>query len=1112
MRPPLGRRVARHNRGWDYLLGQPLERPGRRATPARLRLEMPERRDVPSIPQTFDAGTQTLTFTPTDSATGGPLFNSAAGAAARRGQFTSLTDSGGTTTAVTAWTTDGHIAEIQTAAGGVTESYLYACVASGTNAGLLESVALRRSTNGGGTWAAVRSVAYAYYDGSDANGSAGDLATATVKDAAGNAVSVDYYRYYKSGDAGGYAGGLKYAVLGASYARLQTAAAALSETALTADDTLVAQFADNHFQYDSQRRVTEEVASGAGCSVCSGGLGDFTYSYTASGYAPGANSWQTKTVETLPDGNQNVVYTNSFGDVMLSLYVETATGRQWANYYGYDDAGRLILHADPSAVTGYDEGHADLVDFEGGNAQYLADAAGRVTASTYAAATTATSTAAGDAAGYLASVSLRNGELGADVPQESWTYLSHAAGGNTVYVVAADTLYRNDDGTGAETTAFAYTFLTGTNRIQSATTTPPAVTAGENGANTATSSTTYFDAHERPVWTKDAAGFLTYTAYDPATGAVVRQTTDVDAADTGNFANLPANWTTPAGGGLNLITNVQVDALARPTKVTTPGGLVTYATYDDAGHAVRTYAGWSGNGPTGPTQVYREDWGNGYTETLSMTAAPALSNGTPTGNEALGNLTALSRSFVNAAGQTIETDDYFNLGGLTYSAGNMGNAAANYYATLFGYDDRGRPDKTVSPSGTVYRTVSDGLGRVVSRWVGTNDTPDSGYWSPDNPAGMTQTEAYVYDSGAVGDGDGDLTQATAITAGGASDPDRVVQYAYDWRDRAIGMKAGVQAYETDAANRPLVVTAYDNLGEAVESQSYTSDGLALTDGYGVLQVPDASLLRAQSTAGYDELGRVYQAATYSVDPATGAVGNALVANTWFDGRGLVIEQAGPNGPVTKSAYDGAGRLTAAYVTDGNGGTSYAAASSVANDTVLSQAAYTYDRDGDILQTVTRDRLPGNTAHGALGNTTLGVRARVSYAGYYYDAGDRPVATLDVGTNGGANWTRPAALANVPARSDTALLSNVSYGVDGYALDATDPKGVVTRTLDDALAVQRVFSRRIYAAASCGTWRPERSATGGTRSPRWCVGPRARLAAGGTPPRTVGSAPGTPARP
>jgi hypothetical protein len=56
-------------------------------------------------------------------------------------------------------------------------------------------------------------------------------------------------------------------------------------------------------------------------------------------------------------------------------------------------------------------------------------------------------------------------------------------------------------------------------------------------------------------------------------------------------------------------------------------------------------------------------------------------------------------------------------------------------------------DKVESPTGTITRTVYDGLGRVVSVWVGTNDTPSSGCWSPSNPAGMTEIATYQYDGG-----------------------------------------------------------------------------------------------------------------------------------------------------------------------------------------------------------------------------------------------------------------------------------------------------------------------------------------------------------------------------
>src|SRR5262249_21223532 len=67
------------------------------------------------------------------------------------------------------------------------------------------------------------------------------------------------------------------------------------------------------------------------------------------------NSWSTKAAEMLPDGNQNIVYTNAFGEVMLKSFKQGTS--EWKTFNKYDSAGagRLILSASPSAVTGYDE-------------------------------------------------------------------------------------------------------------------------------------------------------------------------------------------------------------------------------------------------------------------------------------------------------------------------------------------------------------------------------------------------------------------------------------------------------------------------------------------------------------------------------------------------------------------------------------------------------------------------------------------------------------------------------------------------------------------------------------------------------------------------------------
>ena len=252
------------------------------------------------------------------------------------------------------------------------------------------------------------------------------------------------------------------------------------------------------------------------------------------------------------------------------------------------------------------------------------------------------------------------------------------------------------------------------------------VTAAENGPGTADVSTTYFDIYGRPIWTMDPDGFIDYTAYDQATGAAITSITDVNTADTGEFQNLPSGWSTPTGGGLNLITQMQVDALGRTTMETDPNGNVTYTVFLDPAQEVRVYPGWqsSTDTTTGPTEVTRVDLANSYTETFTMSATPHVTGGVPDGTEAISNLQTLSRDYTNSGGQVVRSDDYFNLSGVTYATTPyIGTQNTNYYTTLTDYDVHGRQTRVQTPTGTITRTVYDSLGRVVSTWVGTNDTP-----------------------------------------------------------------------------------------------------------------------------------------------------------------------------------------------------------------------------------------------------------------------------------------------------------------------------------------------------------------------------------------------------
>jgi YD repeat-containing protein len=318
--------------------------------------------------------------------------------------------------------------------------------------------------------------------------------------------------------------------------------------------------------------------------------------------------------------------------------------------------------------------------------------------------------------------------------QEAVQYYQHTGGGVTVGAVASDTVYRNSDGTGAQTANYSYTWFANSTAVESVTVTYPTVSAAQNGPGTSVQETTYFDSQGRATWHKDGDGFIGYLAYDMGTGSVTKLIADVDTTRTSDFTGLPSGWSTPSGGGLHLLAQREVDALGRVTKLTNEGGNVSYAVYKDSNHEVRIYDGWNSatNRPTAPTVVYREDRPGSYLEALTMSAAPAVDgNGRPTGTEAISSLQTLARSYTNSAGQRTHTDGYFNLSGLTYSTSTtLGTENTHFYRTRYAFDSRGRLARVQTPTGTIYRFVYDSLDRLASEWVGTNDTPPSGEWSP----------------------------------------------------------------------------------------------------------------------------------------------------------------------------------------------------------------------------------------------------------------------------------------------------------------------------------------------------------------------------------------------
>ncbi len=280
-------------------------------------------------------------------------------------------------------------------------------VSSGVNAGYISQIVYDKKI-GAGSWTTDRTTTLDYYSGSgDSAGTDNELKMVTIKDASNNVLSNAYFRYWATGQTNGYNQGVKYVLYGSNYNRMVQA----GYTPATATNGQLDGFVNNYFEYDDQFRANKEIA---------GGNGTFTNAFTTNPNGLSTsdyNYWNVKTIETLPDGNQNIVYTNFQKQVMLSVFKNTTTNDKWISYKKYTSKGYVTVEADPVAMTGYDDTYNDLVHYSSGNAAYISDSAGRVTTRTYATSTTATTTTAGDAIDWLKSVAISQGETGTSVPQ-----------------------------------------------------------------------------------------------------------------------------------------------------------------------------------------------------------------------------------------------------------------------------------------------------------------------------------------------------------------------------------------------------------------------------------------------------------------------------------------------------------------------------------------------------------------------------------------------------------------------------------------------------------------------------------------------------------------------
>ena len=973
---------------------------------------------------------------------------------AARGRFQAKIDLSGNPTEVVSETPEGRILDIQRTVTmpGMTgyESFLFGWSPSGEK---LTSVTLRRRMDNQ-PWTTIEQLTYDYYGSGSSYGNEGDLRQAIVKDGDGALRNRDYYRYTTTAPMGTFAGRLKHAIGTLGYARL---ANLFGNDPELWSDAQVNLFAEQRFTYDSEGRLASMTQAGAGNDA--GGFGTSTYSYAESNFGGQINHWRTKKAETLPNGTTVSTYRNSRGQTLLSAVQAVGSTDVWLSYNRYDGYGNVVLSAGSDVVSGYDELLPDLVGYTNGNATHLHDTAGAVVHYDYADSTTATFDTPGSVTARLEQVAISRGETGSPITQGSVNYYSRTDGFGTIYPVAQSTSYPNQYS--AVTTEYAYTWHPGTLRAQTVTTTLPELQHGGYGLGIEPEYAVEYDILGQARWMRDPLGYLSYAEYDAATGAMTLQIND---ADTTQLTQQPVlAWTTPANGGQHVVTSQEVDGFGRPTKITTPGGIESFIVYNQANNEVRQYAAWNDtlNAPTGLTSVMREDWGQGYVESLQISAAPATSNGEPTWTEPITGIVALSRTQLTPGGQVDFSDAYFNLAGLSLStATNLGTEGTHFLRTRYGYGTLGEANRVESSDGSIARSVIDGLGRTLGEWIGSDDSV-TGVWSPSNPGLMEQITSYEYDNGGVGIGN--LTAMTTHT--GSSSPDRNQAIQYDWRGRPVLTLEGVGV--TGDINRALTYVTYNNSSQATSVELFDGDTHTLADPStfpnGVPARPATSLRRAWSETEYDNYGRAWHAIDHPINQTDGTVGFIFPeAESWvnFDLRGLPMAAGSAGNPTQRTVYDGLGQVSKSYVVTGYNYFNYYYngfnPDDVSNETVWMQSEYSYDDRLNMTDVTSRERNFGTSLQGDLGN---GVPHRATYAGAYYDDLGRMTASVDVGTNGGAAWTRPTTL---PARSDSTHVSSVSFDDANRITTMTDPRGISYRSTSDALG------RTLSETAAFGT--------------------------------------------
>ena len=457
------------------------------------------------------------------------------------------------------------------------------------------------------------------------------------------------------------------------------------------------------------------------------------------------------------------------------------------------------------------------------------------------------------------------------------------AGANIVYPVASQTVCQNDDGTGAVTTNYAYSWYTTAGhqlQMKEVETTLPAVADTENGSNAATATFAYYNDLGQLVWSADQNGRFSHYAYDSLTGLLTTPIQDADAGD-GSLSGLSLTFTWPtlpaSGQGISQQTDYTYDALGRVTQTLGPAHyamVAGYTTPQNIRSATWTIYGdaiqqtWSAQGYVlvsspavgylvGPVSITKTDHVGRVTDQIQATY---LRSGNP--DTSLSDLRSDLATFLGGGANPfpvssyvtwtannyshthlVATAVYYNIdsswtadrqsGAMAWTASASSPDAtfmgttANYTLTTYGYESTysggGLAADVPNYMGRLVKSVSsDG---TITRYVLDDRGNVLETWMGTDDTGATDTDP--------GDGntngmvqissstyDADGNLLTSTSYADASHS-YTTTYQYDFRDRV-----------TDVLSPADVVTdyTYDNLDRVTWTETYASSDFTLDTG------------------------------------------------------------------------------------------------------------------------------------------------------------------------------------------------------------------------------------------------------------------------------------------